>query len=75
MCECYAFYGLSLVLSDSLLAAILPAVWTYCVIHIVSTTVGAYSKCRSYSLVVGSALESTGFGLSSFRMCHFSLNF
>jgi len=50
---------LCLVLGNSLLATILTAVRAYCVINIVSTTVRAYGKCRSYSLVMCSALEST----------------
>jgi hypothetical protein len=51
--------SLSLVLSDSLLAAILTTCRTYCVVNIVSTTVRAYSECWSYCLVMSTTLECT----------------
>ncbi len=58
---------------DSLFATVVAAFAAYCVVDVPGTAVGAESQSGSYSLVVSTALCGTGFGLLSFRMCHFSL--
>lgn len=62
-------------LYDSNLATIVAASGAYSVVDVECTAVAALSKCRSYCSVVGATLESTSLWLSSFRMCHCSIEF
>ena len=61
------------VLYDSLTAAVVAAFAANGVVDVPVAAVGAKSQCGFYSLVVGATLCGAGFGLSAFRMCHFSL--
>ena len=65
----YLFQSLGLFL-DGYLAAIVTASGADCVIDVELAAVRAYCQCWSYCLVVSSAFQSPGFGLSSFWMCH-----
>ncbi len=62
-------------LFDSHLTTIVSASGAYGVVDVILAAVRANGQCWSYSSVVCSSLESPGFGLSSFRMCHFYLLF
>ena len=57
----------------SLTAAVVAAFAANGVVDVPVAAVGAKSQCGFYSLVVGATLCGAGFGLSAFRMCHFSL--
>lgn len=59
---------------DCHLTAIVTASGAYCVVDVILTTIWANGQCWSYCTVMCSSLESPGFGLSSFRMCHFFLS-
>ena len=60
---------------NSNLATIVATRGAYSVVDVISTTVRAYCQCGSYSLVMGTTLSGTSVRLSSFRMCHNSINY
>lgn len=73
-CYLSSFLLSHFVFNDSQLAAIVTTSGAYRVVDVPCATVGANGQRRSYSLVVSSTLQCSGFGLSSFRMCHFLLS-
>ena len=60
-------------LLDGQFTAIITTSRAYGVVDVPCSAVRADSQRRSYSLIVGSAFERSRLGLSSFRMCHFSV--
>ena len=60
-------------LLDGELTAVVATSGAYGVVDVPCAAVGADSERGGYGLVVRSALEGSRLGLSSFRMCHFSV--
>ena len=62
------------VFDDGLFAAVV-ATFAHGVAEVPSAAVGADGDCGSNCVVVGTTFSGAGFGLFSFRMCHFCLSF
>ena len=71
--EGYSVFLFGYFLLNGQFTAIIATAGAYRVVDVPCTAVGADSQSGGYSLIMRSALECSRLGLSSFRMCHFSV--